>query len=177
MAISVDWGSKVINVPRADMTLIQASPEIRELDMNSFRLTLKDLEDDIEGIPFLDTHRHIAPITVGTVTLARIVEIINGYTVTFEDGQYSVDVVGANTNIGTEINKNQVSVFINNSTGLISVETMETRMAEMWKLHGLHDGTLEVSETSRTVKDDAAQTEIDQTITDDGTKTTVTRTV
>ena len=121
MAITINWGTRVINVPRADMTLIQASPEIRELDIDDFRLTLKDLEDDEAGMSFPATHNHVAPVTVGGVTLARIVELINGYTVTFEDGQYAVNLVGANSNISDKTNVNQVSVRSSNSAGLVQV--------------------------------------------------------
>lgn len=100
------------------MLLVQSSPtEIRQLDINTFRLELKDLEDD-EGMPFLDTHSHNQPVTVGGVTLARVVEIINNYTITFEDGQYAVNLVGANSNIADVTNVNQVSVRSANSAGL-----------------------------------------------------------
>jgi hypothetical protein len=70
-----------------------------------------------------DTHRHVAPVSLGGVTLARIIEIINGYTVTFEDGQYAVNLVGANSNVGDVVNVNQVSVRSANSVGLQVVET------------------------------------------------------
>ena len=51
MAISINWATKVISVPKADLTLIQSTPtEIRELDLNQFRLSLRDLEDDVVGI-------------------------------------------------------------------------------------------------------------------------------
>ena len=120
MAISVDWGSKIISVPKADMSLIQSTPvEIRELDVDTFRLTLKALEDDEEGMPFPDTHDHKTEIVIGGQTYARSVEIINDYTVTFEDGQYVVNLVGANNNIMDVLNANQVSVRGNNSAGLI----------------------------------------------------------
>jgi hypothetical protein len=56
---------------------------------------------------------------VGGVTLARVVEVINGYTVTFEDGQYAVRLEGANHNIGDVKNVNQVSLVIGNTAGLI----------------------------------------------------------
>jgi len=50
MAISITWPTGEIYVPKADMTLVQSTPfEIRELDINTFRLALKDLEDDEEG--------------------------------------------------------------------------------------------------------------------------------
>jgi hypothetical protein len=129
MAISINWATKVIYVPKADMTLIQPSPEIRQLDLDQFRLTLKDLEDDAEGMIFLDTHRHVAPVSLGGVTLARIVEIINGYTVTFEDDQYAVNLIGANSNVGTVANVNQVSIRSFNSAGLQDLTTIQ---AAMW---------------------------------------------
>lgn len=128
MAITVDWGQRVINVPRADMQLVQSVPtEIRQVDIDAFRLELKDLEDDAEGMAYLDTHRHVQPITVGGVTLARVVEIINGYSVTFEDGQYAVNLVGANSNVGDVVNVNQVSVRSANSAGLTFSEEINAQ--------------------------------------------------
>lgn len=118
MAITITWATKIINVPRLDMTLIQGSPEIRELDINTFRLTLKDLEDDEAGMPFLHTHEHNTEVVIGGVTLARVIRIVNGYTVTFEDGQYAVNLVGANSNISDVTNVNQVSIRARNSAGL-----------------------------------------------------------
>ena len=73
MAISVNWPTKIISVPKADMTLISSSPfEVRQLDINVFRLTLKDREDDEEGQPWPTTHNHNTTVTVGGVTLARV---------------------------------------------------------------------------------------------------------
>ncbi len=135
MAISVDWNTKVITVPKTDTTLVQASPEIRELDIDTFRLALKDIEDD-EGMPFVDTHSHNAEVTVAGVTLARVVSIINGYTITFEDGQYAVNLVGANSNIADVTNVNQVSVRSANSAGLVSIGTIESRLKEIWQVLG-----------------------------------------
>jgi len=111
MAISIDWGTKVINIPRADMVLVQSLPiEIRELPLNAFHLELKSLESSIEGMMFPDTHVHNTEVTLGGLTFARVIEIINGYTVTFEDGQYAVNLTGANSNVGDNVNVNQVSV-------------------------------------------------------------------
>ena len=130
MAISINWPTKVINVPKADMTLVQPNPiEIRELNVNTFRLTLKNLEDDEAGIPFLRTHNHNTIVTVGGVTLARVVEIINGYTVTFENGSYAVNLVGANSNIGDVLNLNTVSVRAANSAGLIQATIWDEPIA------------------------------------------------
>lgn len=127
MAISVDWGTRVITVPRADMQLVQSNPvEIRQLDLNLFRLELKNLEDD-EGITYPDTHTHNQPVTVGGVTLARVVEIINNYTITFEDGQYAVNLIGANSNAADVTNVNQVSVRSANSAGLTFSEQINSQ--------------------------------------------------
>ena len=119
MAISINWGTKVITVLKTDMTMISAT--LYELDVNIFRLVLKDLEDDEAGMPFLRTHNHNTTVTVGGATLARVVEIINGYTITFEDGQYAVRLVGANNNIADVMNLNQVSLRTANTAGLIQL--------------------------------------------------------
>lgn len=116
MAITINWGTKVINIPQADLTPLGGN--LYELDINSFRLALKSLEDDEVGISFLRTHNHNTEVLVGGVTLARVVELINGYTVSFEDGQYAVKLTGANSNIADVVNVNQVSVRSGNSAGL-----------------------------------------------------------
>lgn len=125
MAITIDWPTGVISVPKADMVLIQSTPtEIRQLNLDTFRLILKDLEDSEEGMPWPKTHNHNTSLNVGGVILARSVEIINGYTVTFEDGQYAVNLVGANSNVGDRVNVNQVSVRTANSAGLQDLSTI-----------------------------------------------------
>lgn len=124
--VRVDWDAKIIHVPRTHMLLVQTSPvEVRELDLDAFRLELKSLEAGEYGMAYLDTHSHNPPVTVGGVTLARVVEIINGYTITFEDGQYAVNLVGANSNIADVTNVNQVSVRSANSAGLTYSKEIE----------------------------------------------------
>lgn len=115
------------------MTLIQASPEIRQLDLDVFRLALKNLEDNEDGQIFIDTHRHNTSVAIGGLTLARVIEIINGYTVTFEDGQYAVNLVGANSNVADVTNVNQVSVRSANSAGLQDITFLSSIFAgAMW---------------------------------------------
>ncbi len=126
MAITIDWGTKVISVPKADMTLVQSNPiEIRELNINQFHLDLRALEAGIEGMPFPRTHKHNTEVQLQGLTYARVVEIINGYTITFEDDAYAINVVGGNSNIGDVINFNQVSVRTANSGGMISNAAIE----------------------------------------------------
>jgi hypothetical protein len=123
MAISIDWGTKVITIPQSFLTFVSGTTYTLNLD--DLRLALKDLEDDFAGMPYLDTHRHVAPIALSGVTYSRFVEIINGYTVTFEEGMYQVNLSGANNNIVDVLNRNSVSVVANNSSGLISSEQLD----------------------------------------------------
>jgi len=127
LAISIDWDARIIFIPKADTQLIVAGPpqEIRQLNLNDFRLALKALEESEEGMPFLDTHTHNSEVLLGGIVYARVVEIINGYTITFEDGQYAVNLIGANSNVGDVVNVNQVSVRSSNSAGLISNQAIE----------------------------------------------------
>ena len=124
MAITIDYSgaSYIINVPKADLTPT-GDPAIFELDVDWFRLELKDLEDDVIGQPFPDTHRHNTEVTLAGLVFSRVVEILAPYTITFEDGQYAINLVGANNNIADRTNVNQVSVRTNNSAGLVSVST------------------------------------------------------
>jgi len=74
MAITIHWASGIIQVPRTDMLLVQSTPfEVRELDINDFRLELKELEAAASGMAFLRTHRHNTSVEIGGVILARVV--------------------------------------------------------------------------------------------------------
>jgi len=123
VAISINWASKVIAIPQDDLDVVSAG--LYELDVNALRLALKDIEDGDDGMAFPDTHRHNTEVTLGGVTYARTFEIINGYTVTFQDtgNPYTVRCVGANHNLGDVKNVNSVSLIVGNSAGLITVAT------------------------------------------------------
>ena len=131
MALIIDWAAKTITIPKADLTLITGT--LYELDTDAFRLELKSLEDDEEGIVFIRTHDHNPEYTVAGVTYARKVEIINGYTVEFEDGTYSVRLSGSNNNVFDVENgilvQNQVQVISTNSAGLIRVGLAPAELA------------------------------------------------
>lgn len=126
MSITIDWKEKIIYIPKEDLTLVQSIPtEIRELNLNWFRLQLKALEDTEVGMFFPDTHIHYPEVQVSGLILARVIEITNGYTITFEDGQYAVNLTGANSNVGDYVNVNRVSVRSNNSAGMTSNSAIE----------------------------------------------------
>jgi hypothetical protein len=129
--VFIYWGSKTIFVPRTSLPVIQADPEIRSLDLDQFRLTLKDLEDDEAGMPYPITHRHNTEVVLSGVTYARTIEIVNGYRVEFESGPYSVSCIGANHNLADVKVANQVSLIIGNSAGLI-VTQAGAAAANVW---------------------------------------------
>lgn len=119
MSIAIDWPTGVISVPQADLTSLGGG--VYELDLETFRLALRALEATDDGMFFPPTHVHNPPVDIGGTTLAQVVLLINGYTVTFEDDQYAVNIVGGNSNVAPNVNVNQVSVRPGNSAGLITV--------------------------------------------------------
>lgn len=129
MVISIDWATKVISVPKADLSLVSIGPpEIRSLDVDQFRKDLNALQASEIGMAFDTTHENTPPKTIGGVTYARLIEIINGYTVTFEAGAYAVNLAGANNNISDVTNLNSVSIRSSNSAGL----TFSAEILEIW---------------------------------------------
>lgn len=126
MSISINWLTKVITVPKADLTLVQSTPnEIYELNLNEFRMWLHDEQDSEEGMVNPDIFTHNTEVELGGITFARVLRIINGYTVTFENGLYAVNLIGANSNVADVTNVNNVSVRPYNSAGLISSPDIE----------------------------------------------------
>jgi len=117
--ITIDWPTGVITIPQNYLSVIGAN--LYELDANQFRLDLLDLEDSEDGMIWPHIYNHNTEVVLAGVTYARSIEIINGYTITFEDGQYAVNIVGANTNFADITNVNQVSIRTANSAGLITV--------------------------------------------------------
>ena len=124
---TVDWATRVITIPQSFLTSLGGSNYA--LDTDTFRFALKDIEDS-EGIGFPDTHRHNTAVSLGGVTYARTLEIINGYTITFENGTYSVVLQGSNNNILDVTNLNYVSVRSSNSAGLVSAGGLTSGQAE-----------------------------------------------
>lgn len=124
MAISINWSTRVISVPQADLSPVSGA--LYELDVDVLRLALKTIEDGDEGMGQPDTHRHNTAVTLSGVTYARTFEIINGYTITFEDtgSPYTVRMAGANHNIADVTNyASEVSLIVGNSAGLIAVDS------------------------------------------------------
>jgi len=122
--ITIDYLTYIIYIPKSFMLLIQSSPAvIYELNTDTFRLALKDLEDDVSGIAQPTTHSHVSPISISGVQLARVIEILEPYTCEFEDSQYAVNLVGSNNNIADRTIVNQVSIRSANSAGMIQTSS------------------------------------------------------
>jgi hypothetical protein len=125
MAIAINWLTRRITIPQSDLTPI--SGVLYQLDVNAFRLQLKDLEDSDDGMGQPDTHRHNTQVVLSGVTYARTLEIINGYTVEFQNtgSPYIVSCVGANHNLADVYipGSSTVSLIIGNSAGLIVTDT------------------------------------------------------
>lgn len=143
MAYSVNWLTKVVTIPKADLALVSASPEVRELDLLSFWAAIHDIQDG-DGITYPDIMRSNAPVTLAGVTYVRTVEVINGYKIEFEDGSYQVNLTGANNNLLGARVQNQVSLSASNSAGAVQIVSgsglsseQATRLEELWKRLGL----------------------------------------
>lgn len=158
MALNIDWGNRIINVPKADLTLIQSVPyELRELNLYTFHLELRDMEDDHIGMAYPKTHTHNTTVAVGGANLARVIQLVNGYTVTFEDGMYAVNLVGANSNVADFTNLNMVSVRSANSAGLQDLSLMQEDIALARKLLS-NRVNVSVDDTTTTIYDDDGTT-------------------
>lgn len=125
MALSLDPATKVITIPQADLTLVSGT--LYELDTNQFRLDVGLLlaTESYIWLPYAFSHN--TEVTVAGTTFARIIEFINGFSIEFEDGQYTVRLAGSNNNIFDVENgilqQNQVQIIAQNSAGLVTVDT------------------------------------------------------
>jgi hypothetical protein len=121
VALSINWATKVITVPQSDLTLVSGT--LYELDTEVFRQDLNAIMASSEGMPFEDPMNHFTEVTISGVVYARLIEIINGYSIQFSpDSQWSVRLAGSNNNLwdieAGILVQNQVQVIPQNSAGL-----------------------------------------------------------
>ena len=123
--ISIDWGTRIISIPQSFLSLIGGTNY--NLDTNAFRIALKDLEDSEAGMVHPQTHNHNTTVGLGGIDYARIIEIINGYTITFEEtgSPYAVNLIGSNNNILDVVNLGTVAIRSNNSAGLVQTKEIQ----------------------------------------------------
>lgn len=132
MAITIDYITNEILVPKADTVLTGTDPisgrELRELDLNDFWKALGDIQDDQTDVWASTAYINTPPQDLGSITLARSVLIQEPYFVTFEDGTYQVNLINGNSNVATRCTVNSVQVIPNNSVGLaVSQSTLTTQ--------------------------------------------------
>lgn len=163
MALTIDYLTKVISVPQADLTFVSGA--LYELDTNQFRKDVMDILAAENHIWMEDAFQHNTDVTVAGTTFARTIEFINGYSVTFEDtgGAYSIRLVGSNNNIfdveNGILNPTALTTVIpTNSAGLISgsmsIDDLENIILE---------GTESMAETLRILRAAAAGSIVEQT--------------
>lgn len=124
MTITINWLTQIISVPQADLTALGGAQY--GLNVETFRNILKDIEDSEAGMAHPVTHRRNAPVVLSGVTYAQTFEIINGYTITFENTgtPYLVLVSGANHNLADVTNfSGSMSMIVGNSAGLVVAAT------------------------------------------------------
>jgi len=151
MAISIDWATKIISIPQADLTLVSGTLYSMNTE-TQFRQIVNAIMAGDDGIVFEDSIRHNTEVTVAGVTYARTIEVLqaNGYSVTFTpDSQWSVRLEGSNNNLfdieAGILNQNQVQVIPTNSAGLQVVSTGSgLSAAQDAKLTDIHNETTDI---------------------------------
>lgn len=135
MALSINWSNKVITVPQADLTPLGGSSY--SLDTMGLKIALRDIEDSEPGVSALPILDYVTSKTLGGIGYAPLIEIINGYTITFQDTgtPYRVFVTASNNNVLDVTNLNNVSVAPNNSAGLVQMTEIQ---------HGSFNGVVTV---------------------------------
>jgi hypothetical protein len=123
MAYTVNWVTKLITVPQADLLALGGG--IYQLNVLDFRKEVRRLLwTQADGLWAIEAINWIPSVTIGGTPYAALLEMINGYTIEFEDLQYAVNIIGANSNMGDVTVVNQVSVRPQNSAGLINLDVL-----------------------------------------------------
>ena len=123
--LSADWKNKIIHVPQSYLTSLGS--DSFELDTEAFKIDLRNLEQSEAGIAQADILNHNTSVSLSGIEYARIIEITNGYTITFEatGSPYRVFLKGSNNNILDVTNLNEAVVAPNNSAGLINLSEIQ----------------------------------------------------
>lgn len=118
MSYTVNWITKIISVPTADLTLVSGTRY--SLDMSDFLAEIRRLEWEFSGglwAPPILIHDN-TKVDFAGVDYAPFDDMLNGYTVEFLGAATRVDLLGSNNNIVDVLVDNGVSVVPSNSAGL-----------------------------------------------------------
>lgn len=135
--MTVDWQNKIVHIEINDLKSV--AQNIYELNPLDFKEKAQGFEASEEGILHDEIVEYKPPIYLDGATVPDVVEVVNGYTITFEDGQYAVNLKGANSNIAEVTNVNGVQVRSFNSTLVVGNNEWDTT-APLW------DGTIGVTD-------------------------------
>ena len=131
MSYDVNWITKIITIPTADLTLVSGTRY--SLDMVDCLAEVRRLEwefgDGLWAAAILD-HSDTRFDFAG-VDYAPFDEFINGYTVQITGVATRVDALGGNTNISDVFIATGVSLVVNNSAGKQRV-TGTVGAADVW---------------------------------------------
>jgi hypothetical protein len=119
MSYSVNWTTRVVTIPLADMTLVSGSNY--SLNTDDVWLELRRLEAlPAEGLWAEQTIEYVNTQILSGITYSAIVKMINGYTWDTDTTNKTISLLGFNSNLlDTFIPGSGVSVLANNSGGLI----------------------------------------------------------
>lgn len=156
MAISINFGTKVITIPQGDLTPLGGS--LYELNTETLRGDINALMDDEAGMPYPDSINHNTEVVLAGVTYARTIEFINGYTITFstEASPYRVNLVGSNNNLTDVLNLSDASVILSNSAGLIAGQaewTQAEKDLQMQRTRAMAAGRIQVLNNQMIIRD------------------------
>ena len=126
MAISIDHATYVITIPKADTTFVETNAttgyEIRSYDEYALMRELADYLDSEAGVALPNAFTHATQVTISGIVYARSLLFLAPYTITFENDDYQVQLLGGtNNNMLDVLNPNNVSVIPANSAGLQTV--------------------------------------------------------
>jgi hypothetical protein len=130
MTIAIDPATRVITVQQGDLTPVSGT--LYEHDTEVFRQAVNSLMDGETGIVFPDWAVRNAPVTVAGTTFAQTIEVINGFSIEYDDapGAYSVRLAGSNNNLfdveSGILAQNIVQVIATNSAGLVETGEADT---------------------------------------------------
>lgn len=119
MAYSVNWTTKVVTVPLADMTLISGSNY--SLDAGDFWIEMRRLEASPgDGLWAEQVIEYVNTQLLSGITYSAIVKMINGYTWDTDTTNKNISLLGFNNNLlDTFIPGSGISVLANNAAGKI----------------------------------------------------------
>ena len=117
MATEMNPATGEITVQQLDMALVQASPEIRELDIDALRLELLALEVLEANRWAPKTHNHTQTETLVGTTYQRKVKFLPPYFFTLTGSGYSVNLVNGDSNFSAQAPGVNVRINTANSAG------------------------------------------------------------